>query len=87
MTLEEGVHRMTGMSAAKFGLKERGQVRPGFYADLVIFDPSSLLDTATYEQPRRYPEGLHYVLVNGIVVVRDGLHTGARPGRALRRNS
>jgi N-acyl-D-amino-acid deacylase len=87
MTLEEGVHRMTGMSAAKFGLKERGQVRPGFYADLVIFDPSSLLDTATYDQPRRYPEGLHYVFVNGTVVVRDGLHTGARPGRALRRNS
>jgi N-acyl-D-amino-acid deacylase len=87
MTLEEGVHRMTGMPAAKFGLKERGQVRPGFFADLVIFDPTGLLDTATYDQPRRYPEGLHYVFVNGTAVVRDSLHTGARPGRALRRNS
>jgi len=86
MTLEEGLHRMTGMPAAKFHLKGRGQVRKGFFADLVIFDPVRLIDTATYEQPRRYPEGLDHVFVNGTAVVRDGLHTGARPGRALRRD-
>src|SRR5208282_5821188 len=85
MSLEEGVHRMTGMPAAKFAIKDRGLVREGFFADLVIFDPVHLIDTATYEQPRRYPEGLGHVLVNGTAVVRDGLHTGARPGRAIRR--
>jgi N-acyl-D-amino-acid deacylase len=85
MSLEEAVHRMTGMSAAKFHLKDRGELREGYFADLVIFDPASLTDTATYEQPRRYPEGLSHVFVNGTAVVREGLHTGARPGRALRR--
>lgn len=85
MSLEEGVHRMTGMPAAKFHLKDRGELREGFHADLVVFDAANLIDTATYEQPRRYPEGISYVFVNGTAVVRDGLHTGARPGRALRR--
>ncbi len=85
MSLEEGVHRMTGMPAAKFAIKDRGLVREGFFADLVIFDPARIIDTATYEQPRQYPEGLSHVLVNGTAVVRDGLHTGARPGRAVRR--
>jgi N-acyl-D-amino-acid deacylase len=85
MTLEEGIHRMTGMPAAKFYLRDRGLVREGCFADLVVFDPARLRDTATYEQPRRYPEGITHVFVNGTAVVRDGLHTGARPGRALRR--
>ncbi len=85
MSMEEGVHRMTGMPAAKFGLKNRGLVREGFFADLVIFDPARLIDTATYDQPRRYPEGISHVFVNGMAVVRDSLHTGARPGKALRR--
>src|SRR5215510_8211702 len=85
MSLEEGVHRMTGMPAAKFHLRERGLVREGYFADLVIFDPDRLIDAATYEALRQYPEGLTEVIVNGTVVVRDGVHTGARPGRALRR--
>ena len=87
MPLEEGIHRMTGMPAAKFHVKDRGLVRQGFFADLVIFDPARLRDTATYDQPRRYPEGLSHVFVNGVAVVRDGLHTGARPGKALRRDT
>jgi N-acyl-D-amino-acid deacylase len=87
MPLEEGIHRMTGMPAAKFHMKDRGEVRQGFFADLVIFDPAHLKDTATYDQPRRYPEGLSHVFVNGVAVVRDGLHTGARPGKALRRGA
>ncbi len=84
-TLQEGVHRMTGMAAEKFRLEGRGFVREGAYADLVIFDPARILDTATYQDPRRYPEGISCVLVNGTIVARDGRHTGARPGRALRR--
>jgi N-acyl-D-aspartate/D-glutamate deacylase len=85
LTLEDAVHRMTGMAAVKFRLSDRGLVREGFFADLVIFDPAKIIDTATYEDPKRYPEGLSHVIVNGAVVVRDGRHTGSRPGRALRR--
>jgi N-acyl-D-amino-acid deacylase len=86
-SLEEGVHRMTGMAAEKFHLAGRGFVREGAYADLVIFDPARILDTATYADPRRYPEGISCVIVNGTIVARDGRHTGARPGRALRRSA
>jgi N-acyl-D-amino-acid deacylase len=85
LTLADAVYRMTGMPARKFHLTERGFVREGFFADLVIFDPAKIADTATYEDPRRYPDGLSGVIVNGTVVARDGHHTGARPGRALRR--
>ena len=62
-----------------------GAIRPGAYADLVVFDPATVADRATYASPRRYPTGIRHVLVNGVPVVRDGRHTGARPGRALRR--
>jgi N-acyl-D-aspartate/D-glutamate deacylase len=85
LTVEEAVHRMTGMPAAKFGLADRGVIAEGAYADLVLFDPASIADVATYESPRQYPAGIHAVWVNGTAVVRDGEHTGARPGRALRR--
>ena len=84
--LEEAVHRMTGLPAAKFGLEDRGLVREGAFADLVLFDPDSVIDVGTFEDPNRYPEGIVHVLVNGTPVVRDGEHTGARPGRALRRS-
>jgi N-acyl-D-amino-acid deacylase len=87
MSIAEAVHRMTGMPAEKFRLTERGLVRAGYFADLVIFDPESIADIGTYEDPRRYPNGLSHVFVNGIAIVADGKHTGARPGRALRRGS
>jgi len=87
MSLAEAVHRMTGMPAEKFRLIERGFVRAGYFADLVIFDPALIADTGTYENPRQYPEGLSHVFVNGTVIVADGKHTGARPGRALRRGN
>jgi N-acyl-D-aspartate/D-glutamate deacylase len=87
LDLPTAVHRMTGMSAAKFRLTDRGVVRPGAFADLVVFDPSRIRDTATYEDPCRFPEGINAVYVNGRAVARDGQHTGARPGRALRRGS
>jgi N-acyl-D-aspartate/D-glutamate deacylase len=83
--LEEAVHRMTGLPAARFGLHGRGAVRPGAWADLVLFDPARVRDVGTYEDPKRPPEGILHVFVNGTAVVRDGEHTGARPGRTLRR--
>ena len=85
-SLETAIHRMTGLPATKFRLEDRGFVREGAFADLVIFDPARVLDIATYEDPRRHPEGIHHVFVNGTAVVREGEHTGARPGRALRRS-
>ena len=85
MSLEEAIHRMTGMPAEKFHLRDRGVIREGAFADLVIFDANEILDTATYADPRRYPAGIRHVIVNGTAVVRDGSHIGARPGRAVRR--
>lgn len=79
------LHRMTAMPAKKFRLHDRGVIREGAFADLVLFDPKRILDVGTYADPKRYPEGVRYVLVNGTAVVREGAHTHARPGRALRR--
>ncbi|HTO52122.1 MAG TPA: D-aminoacylase [Myxococcota bacterium] len=85
--LEEGIHRMTGFPARKFGLRERGVIREGAFADLVLFDPARIVDRGSYEDPNHPPAGIRDVLVNGSHVVRDGVHTGARPGRALRRGA
>ena len=85
LDLPTAIHRMTGMPARKFQLAGRGVVRAGAFADLVVFDPARIADVATYAEPRRSPEGIHAVYVNGVTVGRDGRHTGARPGRALRR--
>jgi N-acyl-D-amino-acid deacylase len=85
LDLATALHRMTGMPAAKFRLADRGVIRPGAFADLVVFDPARIRDTATYDDPRRFPEGIRAVYVNGVAVAKDGAHTGARPGRALRR--
>jgi N-acyl-D-amino-acid deacylase len=85
LDLATAIHRMTGMSARKFQLVDRGVVRAGAFADLVVFDPARIDDVATYESPRRPPAGIRAVYVNGVAVARDGVHTGARPGRALRR--
>ena len=87
LSLAEAVHRMTGLPAAKFGLAGRGTIEPGAFADLVLFDPATINDIATYEAPRQHPSGISAVWVNGILVVRDGLHTGERPGRAVRRTT
>jgi len=85
LSLEEAVPRMTGKPAAKFGLVGRGVVRPGAWADLVLFDPAAINDIATYDAPRQHPSGIPWVWVNGTAVVREGSHTGERAGRALRR--
>ncbi len=78
---------MTGFSAEKFGLRERGVIEEGAYADLVLFDPDQIIDRGTFEDPNRYPDGIAHVFVNGVHAVRDGSLTGARAGRALRRAS
>jgi N-acyl-D-amino-acid deacylase len=83
LRLEEAVRRMTSLPATTFRLKDRGQVREGHWADLVIFDPVKVQDQATFEEPHRYATGFTAVLVNGVVVVREDEHTGARPGRPL----
>jgi N-acyl-D-amino-acid deacylase len=83
--LEDAIHRMTGMSARKFGLQDRGELRAGAYADLVLFDPDVIIDRGTFEDPNRHPDGIERVFVNGTEVVRDEEHTGARPGHVLRR--
>ena len=85
LDLPTAIHKMTGMPAAKFRLADRGAVRPGAFADLVVFDPATIADVATYDDPCRFPTGIRAVVVNGATVARDGQHTGARPGRALRR--
>ena len=82
--LEEAVYRMTGFPAAKFGFEDRGVIRDGALADLVLFDPCTILDMGTFSDPNQYPVGIHKVWVNGTLTV-DGLkHTGARAGRTLR---
>jgi N-acyl-D-amino-acid deacylase len=85
LSLEAAVAKMTSMPAARLGLKDRGRIADGLVADVVVFDPATVRSNATYEEPRRFPEGIDHVLVNGIPVVTNGEHTGATPGRALRR--
>ncbi len=84
LTWEEAIRKMTSAAARRIGCLDRGILRPGFAADVVIFDPDKLQDTATYENPRRHPEGIYYVLVNGKLVVDNEQVTGQTPGRALR---
>ncbi|HXH27628.1 MAG TPA: D-aminoacylase, partial [Candidatus Polarisedimenticolia bacterium] len=84
LTLEDAVRRMTSLPAQRLGLRDRGLVRPGMFADLAVFDPKTVNDRATYEQPHQYSEGMRYVLVNGVPVVDKGRITGRLPGRVLR---
>lgn len=84
LTLEDAVRKMTSLSAMKIGLRDRGTIRPGAFADLVIFDAARVTDKATFLDPFQYPEGINVVIVNGEVTVDHGRHTGARAGRVLR---
>jgi N-acyl-D-amino-acid deacylase len=84
LTLEDAIRRMTSLPARTFGLRDRGLVREGMAADLVMFDPARVSDRATYEKPHQYSEGFDFVLVNGQIVVDQSKLTPARPGRALR---
>ncbi len=82
-TLEEAVRKMTSQAAIRVGIADRGIIRPGMHADLVVFDPATIIDRATFEDPRHYSEGVRYVFVNGRAVVADGKITSERPGRPL----
>jgi N-acyl-D-amino-acid deacylase len=82
--LEEAVRRMTSAPAARLGLRDRGVLRDGAVADLVVFDPRAVASRATWDEPRQYPDGIEHVIVGGVSVIDGGRHTGATPGRALR---
>jgi N-acyl-D-amino-acid deacylase len=84
-SLEEAVRKMTSLTARQFGLKDRGVLREGAYADLVLFDPETVRDRATFDDPKQPAAGIEAVWVNGRAVWEGGTHTGTRPGRALRR--
>jgi N-acyl-D-amino-acid deacylase len=81
--LEEAVRRLTGLPANNLGLEARGFLKEGMHADVVVFDPATVADRASFEKPHQYAVGVRHVLVNGVPVLRDGEHTGALPGRAL----
>ena len=84
LTLEDAVRKMTALPAQILGLRDRGQVREGFAADLTIFDPATVGETNSFEKPKSYPVGIPYTIVNGVLVIDSGKHTGARPGRPIK---
>jgi N-acyl-D-amino-acid deacylase len=81
--LTEAVRRLSGLPATNLGLDHRGFVKEGMFADVVIFDPATIADRATFEKPHQYAVGVKHVFVNGVQVLKDGEHTGAKPGHAL----
>ncbi len=83
LPLAEAVHKMTGLPARRLGLRDRGEIREGARADLVVFDAKRVADQATFEDPHRYPVGIEQVIVNGRFVIKDGEHTGSLPGKVL----
>lgn len=83
LELPEAIRKMTSLAAEQLQISERGLVKEGYFADLVVFDPATVMDNATFEEPKKYPTGIVTVIVNGAVTVDKGQHTGARAGRAL----
>lgn len=84
LSIEEAVRRLTSLSADQLGIRERGRLKPGYYADIVIFDPATIVDHASYEKPHQLATGVRDVFVNGVAVLRDETHTGAASGRVVR---
>lgn len=84
LSLEEAVRRLTSLPATNLKLRRRGSLQPGFFADVVVFDPAAVRDHATFDQPHQYASGMRHVFVNGTRVLADGEHTGAFPGRVVR---
>jgi N-acyl-D-amino-acid deacylase len=86
ISLEEAVRRMTSLPAQKFQLKDRGLLREGYAADIVIFDEKQVQDVSTFEKPHAYSKGVHFVIVNGVLTVENEKHLGVRAGKALKNN-
>jgi dihydroorotase/N-acyl-D-amino-acid deacylase len=84
LTLEDAVRKMTGAVADRLSIRDRGEIKQNLLADIMIFDPTTIIDKATYEQPHQLSVGMKYVFVNGTAVVSDGKVTGAKPGRIVR---
>ena len=84
LPLTTAIHKMTQMPADRIGLADRGRIEEGAFADISVFDPEAIIDTATFENPHQYAEGVHHVFVNGVAAMIDGEMTGKRPGRVLR---
>lgn len=84
ISLEQAVYRLTTLPASNLGIKDRGALKPGYYADVVVFDPATIGDRSTFEKPHQYSVGMRDVFVNGVGVLRNGEHSGATPGRAVR---
>jgi N-acyl-D-amino-acid deacylase len=84
LTLETAIHKVTQMPARKLRLQDRGIIEPGAFADLVAFDPATIADQATFDNPHQYPIGVPLVIVNGVVTLREGEHTGDLGGRGVR---
>ena len=83
LTLEDAVRKMTSATAARLELRDRGLLREGMFADVVVFDPATIVDLATFDKPHQLSRGVAHVFVNGVAVVSDGRHTGATPGRVV----
>ncbi len=84
LSLEEAIRKMSSATAQRLGIRDRGLIREGYYADIAVFDADEIRDRATFEDPHQYAEGVEFVLVNGTLVVDEGTHTGARPGQVIR---
>ena len=85
LTLEEAIRKMAALPAAKMRMADRGVLKQGMWADVVVFDPATITDKATFEQPNQLSVGMAYVLVNGVPVIADGKQTNALPGRVIKR--
>jgi N-acyl-D-amino-acid deacylase len=86
MSVTEAVRKMTSLPASNLGIDNRGQLKPGYFADIAVFDPAVIQDHATFEKPRQLATGVSEVFVNGVEVVHNGVHTGAKPGRVVKRD-
>ena len=84
LSLEDAVRKCTGLPAQRIGVMDRGIIRPGMWADLLIWDPDEIKNNATFMTPRVYPSGIHQVYVNGVLVVENNEHTGELPGKILK---
>jgi N-acyl-D-amino-acid deacylase len=82
--MQEAIRKLTSLPCSNLKIKDRGLLKPGYKADLVVFDPATIQDHATFEKPHQYATGVEHVFVNGIQVIKNGEHTGAMPGRAVR---